>query len=82
LKDIPLVPPIMGQQILASLNMWMGNSRDGASSGLHHDYHDNLYVLLRGSKHFQVPLVTLAARLLLRSILSPISQHECRDKCR
>ena len=25
-------------------------SRKGASSGLHHDYHDNLYVVLRGVK--------------------------------
>lgn len=24
----------------------------GSSSGLHHDYHDNLYVLLRGRKRF------------------------------
>eukprot|EP00240_Pyramimonas_obovata_P013098 CAMPEP_0118930864 /NCGR_PEP_ID=MMETSP1169-20130426/7406_1 /TAXON_ID=36882 /ORGANISM="Pyramimonas obovata, Strain CCMP722" /LENGTH=244 /DNA_ID=CAMNT_0006873285 /DNA_START=160 /DNA_END=890 /DNA_ORIENTATION=+ len=54
LEDIPLSPPIMGHQLLASLNMWMGNSREGASSGLHHDYHDNLYVLLRGCKRFQM----------------------------
>jgi hypothetical protein len=29
-------------------------SRHGASSGLHHDYHDNLYVLLKGRKRFQL----------------------------
>ena len=26
----------------------------GASSGLHHDFHDNLYVLLRGCKRFRL----------------------------
>ena len=26
----------------------------GASSGLHHDFHDNLYVLLRGRKRFRL----------------------------
>ena len=29
-------------------------SRNGASSGLHHDFHDNLYVLLRGRKVFRL----------------------------
>ena len=34
----------------------MGNTTggQGASSGLHHDYHDNLYMSLRGSKHFRL----------------------------
>jgi Cupin-like domain len=26
----------------------------GASSGLHHDFHDNLYILLRGRKRFRL----------------------------
>ena len=26
----------------------------GSSSGLHHDYHDNLYILLRGKKRFRL----------------------------
>lgn len=26
----------------------------GASSGLHHDYHDNLYVLIKGKKRFKL----------------------------
>jgi len=29
-------------------------SQHGASSGLHHDHHDNLYVLLRGRKRFRL----------------------------
>ena len=31
-----------------------GTPRAGASSGLHHDFHDNLYVLLRGRKHLRL----------------------------
>lgn len=26
----------------------------GSSSGLHHDYHDNLYVLIKGKKRFKL----------------------------
>lgn len=37
-----------------SVNLWLGNSSDGTSSGLHHDYHDNLYILLRGKKTFTI----------------------------
>jgi hypothetical protein len=41
----------------------MGNSMDGSSSGLHHDYHDNLYVLVHGSKHFRLFSPADAARM-------------------
>ena len=40
----------MGNLIPQNYNIWMGNSPFPSSSGLHHDYHDNLYVLLRGTK--------------------------------
>ena len=33
---------------------WVGTSRNGASSGLHHDYHDNFYLLIRGRKRFRI----------------------------
>ena len=52
--NVPLQPALLGNLIPMNLNLWMGNSRDGASSGLHHDYHDNLYVLLRGAKRFRL----------------------------
>ena len=29
-------------------------SAEGSTSGLHHDYHDNIYVLLRGHKTFRL----------------------------
>ncbi|KAL4429824.1 hypothetical protein ABPG77_010941 [Micractinium sp. CCAP 211/92] len=52
--DIPLVPAVMGRLVPQSINLWMGAARDGSSTGLHTDYHDNLYVLLRGRKRFRL----------------------------
>ncbi len=52
--DFPLRPNLMGNLIPQNINMWMGNNKNGASSGLHHDYHDNLYLVLRGKKRFRL----------------------------
>lgn len=52
--DYPLRPSLMGSLVPQNLNIWMGRSQEGTSSGLHHDYHDNLYVLLRGRKAFRL----------------------------
>mmetsp|Transcript_21073 Transcript_21073/g.24405 ORF Transcript_21073/g.24405 Transcript_21073/m.24405 type:complete len:510 (-) Transcript_21073:2387-3916(-) len=52
--DFPLRPEMMGNIIPQNINLWMGNNKDGASSGLHHDYHDNLYIVLRGRKRFRL----------------------------
>ncbi|KAL8432594.1 hypothetical protein Efla_002826 [Eimeria flavescens] len=35
-------------------NIWMGDSREGSTTGLHHDFHDNFYCLIRGSKEFRL----------------------------
>lgn len=51
-RDVPLRPALLGRLVPQQLNVWMGSSRRPSSSGLHHDFHDNLYVLLRGSKRF------------------------------
>ena len=53
-STFPLQPTITGNLVPQNINLWMGNSQDGASSGLHHDYHDNLYVVLRGTKKFRL----------------------------
>ena len=45
---------LTGRLVPANVNVWMGRARDGASSGLHHDHHDNLYVLMRGKKKFEL----------------------------
>ncbi|TYZ63809.1 hypothetical protein PybrP1_007341 [[Pythium] brassicae (nom. inval.)] len=52
--DFPLQPALLGHLVPQNINIWMGNNRDGSSSGLHHDYHDNLYILLRGKKRFRL----------------------------
>jgi hypothetical protein len=52
--DFPLRPDLMGHLVPQNINIWMGNNKHGSSSGLHHDYHDNLYILLRGKKRFRL----------------------------
>jgi hypothetical protein len=53
-KIIPDTLSWAGNLILQSCNLWMGTnggaSQTGTSSGLHHDFHDNFYILLHGSK--------------------------------
>ena len=53
----PLRPRAMPESLVpADVNLWMGRAERGktTSSGLHHDFHDNLYVLLRGEKRFKL----------------------------
>lgn len=52
IHDLPMAPKIMGNLALQQMNLWVGKSKEGASSGLHHDFHDNLYILLKGRKRF------------------------------
>ena len=58
--DFPLVPSLLGSLLPMNYNLWLGNTvptkkeAEGSSSGLHHDFHDNLYVLLRGRKRFRL----------------------------
>eukprot|EP01031_Cornospumella_fuschlensis_P034156 gene34156-41346_t len=49
-QDFPLIPKLFSNLIPANLNLWYGQSKDYTTSGLHHDFHDNLYVLLQGEK--------------------------------
>ncbi|EGZ24385.1 hypothetical protein PHYSODRAFT_539491 [Phytophthora sojae] len=53
-QDFPVRPKLMGQLIPQNINMWMGNNKHGSSTGLHHDHHDNLYILMRGKKRFRL----------------------------
>ena len=67
--DFPIQPQLMGNLIPQNINLWMGNDNNnnnnnnnnnttdattGSSSGLHHDYHDNLYIVLKGRKRFRL----------------------------
>ncbi len=53
-SDFRIRPSLMGSLVPYQMNLWFGNSTQGSSSGLHHDFHDNLYVLLRGYKRFNL----------------------------
>jgi len=52
-EDFPLRPDLLRTLVPSTLNVWMGSSSTGSSSGLHHDQHDNLYCLLQGKKEFK-----------------------------
>lgn len=53
-SSLPVRLSWAGNLVPQQINMWMGSSADGTSSGLHHDYHDNFYMLLRGRKKFRL----------------------------
>lgn len=54
LKHFPHRPALLGNLVPQQVNVWIGSSKDGSSSGLHHDFHDNLYLLLSGKKRFTI----------------------------
>lgn len=47
-------PDLLGGLVLQQCNLWLGNGTSGKSSGLHHDFHDNLYMVLSGCKRFLI----------------------------
>ena len=47
-------PALVSRLAPVQYNLWFGRSQEGSSSGLHHDFHDNIYVLLRGRKEFRL----------------------------
>ncbi|KAG9569302.1 Clavaminate synthase-like protein, partial [Aureobasidium melanogenum] len=51
-EEVPMRPEMMGNLVLQQMNIWLGKTKSGTSSGLHHDFHDNLYILLKGCKRF------------------------------
>jgi hypothetical protein len=51
---IPEHLPLMGNLVPYQINAWIGCSPDGTSSGYHHDFHDNFYMLLSGEKQFRL----------------------------
>ena len=63
LPGLPLKPQITKGLVPQAVNLWMGSSEDGTSSGLHHDFHDNLYVLLSGRKRFRLYSPAMTPRM-------------------
>jgi len=50
----PHEPSLLGNLLPYQFNIWFGSSKDQSSSGLHHDFHDNLYLLVKGKKRFKL----------------------------
>lgn len=46
------IPIYFKDLILRGINIWMGNSTTPITTPLHHDFNDNLYVVVEGHKHF------------------------------
>jgi Cupin-like domain len=46
------IPVYFKDLLLRSINMWMGNCASSITTPLHHDFNDNLYVVVDGRKHF------------------------------
>ena len=69
---LPSQPPLLENLKCANVNMWMGFSKHGSSSGLHHDFHDNLYLLLRGRKRFKLHAPSDAPRMYTHGTVSKV----------
>jgi hypothetical protein len=54
--DFPVRPTVLGNLIPHQISLWQGvaGNKQQSSTGLHHDFHDNLYVLIRGRKRFRL----------------------------
>ena len=71
----PLRPRIARHLAPSSINVWIGNSKLGSSSHLHHDFHDNLYLLLNGRKRFTIAPPCDAAAMSLRGSITKIHEN-------
>ncbi|KAJ3064938.1 DnaJ sub C member 7 [Podochytrium sp. JEL0797] len=62
--ELPLHPKILPTLVPQQLNLWMGCAPpSGVSSGLHHDFAENLYILLEGTKQFTIIPPSAATKL-------------------
>lgn len=61
--DFPLTPSLFQSLIISNINLWYGQTKTQTTSGLHHDFHDNLYVMLKGEK--EITLISPAYALEL-----------------
>lgn len=74
-NGLPVKPEVMGNLVPQAVNLWMGCSQDGSSSGLHHDFHDNLYVLLCGRKRFRLYPPSKAGSMYTHGQVSKIHKN-------
>lgn len=54
IPDFNIDLDIMEGLVLQTTNLWVGGGTVETSSGLHHDFHDNVYLLLKGTKRFTI----------------------------
>lgn len=72
----PIIPKHAGKMITDKINIWLGASQIGTTSGLHHDFHDNFYILLSGRKKFRIFKPTWKACQRLKIYGKPHEIHE------
>jgi oxalate decarboxylase/phosphoglucose isomerase-like protein (cupin superfamily) len=63
---------LAGNLRLHSCNLWLGRSKVGSSSGLHHDFHDNFYIVLQGIKRFTLYSPDFAPQLNTVGLITKI----------
>lgn len=73
--DFPLKPKLFGKLVPYQISLWQGIAKEGTSSGLHHDFHDNLYVLIRGKKRFRLFPPSGASQMKTVGIVSKIHRN-------
>jgi hypothetical protein len=75
--DFPLRPTLAGNLIPTNYNLWMGSASPvkGSTSGLHHDFHDNLYCLLSGRKRFILYSPDRAEQMKTRGEIQKIHEN-------
>lgn len=74
-NDLPLRPALMGNLVPSNINVWIGQAKSGSSSNLHHDFHDNLYVLLEGRKRFTLSPPSNAPNMYLHGCIRLIHDN-------
>lgn len=75
LGDFPLHPALFASLIPNQFNLWFGHAPSRTSSRLHHDFHCNLYMLLRGRKHITLVSPAHAHRMRLAGRVREVKRN-------
>ena len=71
-----LRPGILGNLIPMTYSLWLGcRKEEKGSSGLHHDFHDNLYCLIKGRKRLQIAKPSSARLHTMRGSLHTLHEN-------
>jgi mannose-6-phosphate isomerase-like protein (cupin superfamily) len=69
------IPPYFKDLTLRCVNLWMGNSDKTITTPLHHDFNDNLYVVVEGRKRFTLFPPSQAPNLYPRGQLVQVEDN-------